>query len=187
MQIVVCKHVWEGIHIGTVEVNWLIGFWNQIFKILLVLRKQECFLKKFSFFKILKVFCCSRITKLFFHSINLVLKINAPDINELMNEQIVWVKFLNLIKVFLGLSVKIVVTYFYCKTIRNHGIAHFPKCNWTTMVEWLYSIFVILEKHLGSLTIIRQCLKNDLLNFLIDNVLLIPSVEKRAIFHDGWV
>ena len=86
MQVIMCEDIWEWIDVIAVELSWLVWFRNKAFKMLLIILKQKRFLKQLSFFKILKMFGCSWFTKLFFNSVNFLLKIRSPLVYDLMDK-----------------------------------------------------------------------------------------------------
>lgn len=85
------------------------------------------------------------------------------------------------------LTVEIKVANFSCEVLKDHGISHLPQCKRSTLEEFLNSELVVLEKHLGSRSIIRHSPKNGLLNLFVNDVLFVPSVKKGTIFPNFWI
>lgn len=93
------------------------------------------------------MFQSARLQKLIFDRLDFILKVGAPFIDNLMNEQVTRVKFLNGVYILLCLFVEIKVAYFSCEVLKDHGVSHLPDGKRATLEEFLNSELVVLEKH----------------------------------------
>ena len=121
------------------------------------------------------------LTKLLLDCINFVLKIWTPLFDHLVNEEVSWISFLNLVDISLRLGIEIKVAYLFCEVLKYHWVSHLPKGQGPSFEKFLNSEFVILEEHFRSGSVIGHCLEYGLLNvFLLDN-LLVPSVKEASV------
>jgi len=181
------EHVREWIDITGIKGGRLIWFRNDALKIILIAFEKESFFEQLSLFQILQMFRRARFFQLRLDGFNLIFQIGSPLLDNLVDEQVVWIKLLNFVHILLGLFIKVKITDTASEAFIYHRISHFPQRQRTSLKELFNSELGILEKHFGSKISIGQSLKYSLLYLLVDNILFISPVKQGPILSNLWV